>query len=129
MNKLQQSIKNLGSALVRLEEALAEKQPTALMMDGTIQRFEFTLELFWKTLKRLLESEGIEATTPKEVLKNAFAVKWIDDETIWLQMLDDRNKTSHVYDEQAAALIYAHIKVNFHEMQRVYHQVVLKRSR
>ena len=123
MNKLQQSVENLGKALARLEEALAEVNPTSLMVDGTIQRFEFTLELFWKTLKRLLEREGIEATTPKEVLKQSYQAKWIDHETVWIQMLDDRNKTSYIYDEETAGRIYKHIKVNFQEMQQVYRKL------
>jgi len=37
-------------------------------IDGTIQRFEFVIELYWKTLKRLLALEGINTYTPRESL-------------------------------------------------------------
>ncbi len=54
--RLRQSVENLGRALERLDEALAVPLDNPLAIDGTIQRFEFALELFWKTLKRLLEA-------------------------------------------------------------------------
>ena len=90
------------------------------MVDGTIQRFEFTLELYWKTLKRLLLSEGIDAKTPRETLKEAFQAGWLEDEKAWLQMLKDRNETSHVYDEEMALKILANIKQYFHEMKTTF---------
>ena len=74
-------------------------------MDGTIQRFEFVIELFWKTLKRLLAAEGIQTGTPREAMQRAFEANWLGDETAWLQMLKDRNETSHVYDEASAKKI------------------------
>ena len=108
--KIKQSMLNLENALARLEEALNAPEQNDLIIDATIQRFEFVIELFWKTLKRLLEDQGIHATTPREVLKNAYAAEWLKNETVWLQMLNDRNETSHVYDEEAALRIYRHIK-------------------
>lgn len=115
--KLLQSVNNLERALTRLEEALAEDLSNSLLVDGTIQRFEFTIELYWKTLKRILTSEGIETKTPKETLKEAYQVGWLNDETAWLQMLKDRNETSHTYDEEAALRIVRNIKEYFPEMK------------
>lgn len=116
--KRRQSLENLERALTRLEEALAEKTVNSLYIDGTIRRFEFTIELYWKTLKRLLEEEGVETKTPREALKQAYAVGWLQDERAWLQMLRDRNETSHVYDEKKAKQIYENIKMHFPEMKR-----------
>ena len=124
--KIRQSMENLEKALNRLGEALDEANDNALMIDGTIQRFEFTVELFWKTLKRSLAAEGIEANSPKETLKQAYAAKWLNDETIWLQMLKDRNETSHVYDEDKAREIYSHIKAYYKLLQTTYQFLVKK---
>jgi len=124
--KIIQSITNLGNALKRLEEALLIKNPDQLSIDGTIQRFEFTLELFWKTLKRILENEGIGVDTPKATLKEAFQLGWLHDETAWLKMLEDRNKTSHVYDESMAKRIYLDIQKYYPEMQRVFNEIQLR---
>lgn len=79
-------------------------------VDATIQRFEFSVELFWKLLKRLLLDLGQETNYPKAVLREAFSTGLIDQEQKWIQMLDDRNETSHTYDEELADVIYGRIK-------------------
>ncbi|WLR51119.1 nucleotidyltransferase substrate binding protein [Bacillus tianshenii] len=118
--KLNQSVSNLEQALYRLEEALKEDLSNSLVVDGTIQRFEFTIELYWKTLKRLLESEGIETKTPKETLKEAYQAGWLENESAWLQMLKDRNETSHTYNEELALDILENIKTYFPEMKSTF---------
>lgn len=101
----------LGRALDRLDEALAEPESASkLVIDGTIQRFEFAIELCWKAMKRQLGAEGIATATPKETLRRAFQAGWLDDETLWLDMLLDRNRTTHLYDEAMARLIYQRIR-------------------
>lgn len=116
--RVPQSLENLSRAMDRLAEALAHPPAGSLAIDGTIQRFEFTIELFWKTLRRCLEAEGIAAGTPRECLVAAFQAGWTDDEAPWLGMLRDRNLTSHTYNEEQARLIYEHIRQYFPVMQR-----------
>jgi nucleotidyltransferase substrate binding protein (TIGR01987 family) len=118
--KPSQSLINLETALERLAEALQEPTENKLAIDGTIQRFEFVIELYWKTLKRLLAWEGIQTQTPREALQQAYQAGWLADETAWLQMLRDRNQTSHLYNEAMAREIYDHIKQYFSEMERTY---------
>jgi nucleotidyltransferase substrate binding protein (TIGR01987 family) len=118
--RAQQSLENLGKALDRLREALQESPQNSLIVDGTIQRFEFVIELFWKTFQRLLASEGIITSTPRESLRQAFHVGWISDDYPWLEMIRDRNETSHLYDEGIALRIYANIQANFPELERTY---------
>jgi nucleotidyltransferase substrate binding protein (TIGR01987 family) len=118
--KIQQSLNNLERALARLKEALCEPASNSLVIDGTIQRFEFVIELFWKAFKRILDREGIQVSTPRESIKQAYQVGWIEDEDAWLEMLRDRNETSHVYDEATAQRIYESIKRNFVALERVY---------
>jgi nucleotidyltransferase substrate binding protein (TIGR01987 family) len=121
--KAAQSLHNLGAALERLKEALQEPEENPLAIDGTIQRFEFVIELYWKTLKRLLALEGINTHTPRESLQRAYQANWLADETAWLLMLRDRNEASHVYDEEMARRIYGHIKEYFPELERTYHSL------
>lgn len=108
--KAEVSLRNLCRALDRLGKALEVPESNTLAIDGTIQRFEFALELFWKTLKRLLAEEGVETSTPKDTLRKAFQAGWLTDEAAWLQMLSDRNTTSHIYDEETAKRIYDNIR-------------------
>lgn len=118
--KIQQSLTNLGRALTRLKEALDEPGSNILFIEGTIQRFKCVIEPFWKAFKRLLDREGIQVSTPRESIKQAYQVGWIEDEEAWLEMLRDRNETSHVYDEATAQRIYESIKRNFVALERGY---------
>lgn len=43
--------------------------------------------------------------SPRAVLKEAFSMGIIDDEDIWNKILQSRNLTSHIYDEETAIII------------------------
>ncbi|WP_457640376.1 nucleotidyltransferase substrate binding protein [Persephonella sp.] len=102
-------IQNFEKALQRLKEAV-ERAKDDLDRDGVIQRFEFTVELLWKTLKSVLEYQGIECYSPRACIKEAFKANIIDDDEIILDMLEDRNKSSHIYDEETSEEIFERIK-------------------
>lgn len=106
---LDYSIKQLEKAFLKLKNGAASARDD-LDKDGVIQRFEFTSELFWKTLKIFLAYKGIETRTPRDSLKEAFRINLIEDEKLFLNMLEDRNKTSHIYDESTADDIFVRIK-------------------
>lgn len=88
-------------------------------IDATIQRFEFTFELGWKFLKDYFEEKGLILNYPKEIIQEAFAVGLINDEYLWLQMLSDRNMTSHTYNEKLADEIYERIKKYVPELKKI----------
>jgi nucleotidyltransferase substrate binding protein (TIGR01987 family) len=97
-----QRFQNFDRGFVLLREAI-ERKPENLSMlekEGVIQRFEYTFELAWKTLKDYLEQGGlvISPITPRQVIKEAFAAKVITDGEVWINMLDHRNLLSHTYD-------------------------------
>ena len=72
-----------------------------LEKEGTVQRFEYTVELAWKSLKDYIEFSGVElrSITPKSVIKAAFAARIISDGQLWVDMIDHRNLLSHKYDQ------------------------------
>lgn len=113
-----QKIENYKRAYAQLEDAvkryLASPQDS-LYRDGLIQRFEFTVELAWKSLREYLEDQGIvlAVVSPRAVLKEAYATGAIDDGDIWNAILTARNLTSHVYDEATASEIARQICEDF----------------
>ena len=109
---LEYSIQKLEKAFLKLKDgaALAKDE---LDKDGVIQRFEFTFELLWKALKIFLEYQGIDVKTPRDSLKEAFRVELIEDEEAFLDMLEDRNKTSHIYDREESEEIFERIKSRY----------------
>ncbi len=87
----------LEAAVILMEErdlSLLEKQ-------GTIQAFEFTHELAWKTMKDFLNERGnSEIYGSKDSARQAFQYGLIEDGDTWLQMVKSRNLTSHTYNEK-----------------------------
>lgn len=96
----------LERAVGRLSDVLRQEK-TEYMRDSAIQRFEFTYELVWKTLKAFLSVDGVEAVSPKASLREAFRLGWIEDDPLWLETIVLRNQTSHTYNEGVAERIYA----------------------
>ncbi|MBI3878667.1 MAG: nucleotidyltransferase substrate binding protein [Verrucomicrobia bacterium] len=97
-----QRFQNFDRAFLLLQDALKDGPGRLSLLEkqGTIQRFEFSFELAWKTAKDFLEDGGlvISPVTPRQVLKDAFAAKVLDDGQVWIEMLDHRNLLSHTYD-------------------------------
>jgi nucleotidyltransferase substrate binding protein (TIGR01987 family) len=110
---LRDSLTNLTSVVTNLERALTIPKDRELVVEGTIHRFETAIELMWKTLKRALEYEGLHPKTPRESLREAFRAGWLHDEDVWLDMLDSRNTTSHVYLAEELA------EDNYEDIRRV----------
>ena len=80
---------------------------TDLNRDASIQRFEFTMELAWKTMKRILKYKSILINSPRDTIRESAKEGLIDDPKAWFTFLESRNMTSHVYDEKVAERIYS----------------------
>lgn len=118
MSKYEEKRDKLIQAVQRLQEALAdyEKMPNSTVRDGVIQRFEFCTELAWKTCREYLLEQGYtEINSPKPVMRQAFADGLIDDDLVWVEILNARNMTAHLYDDAEAAKIFADIQGSYLE--------------
>lgn len=97
-----QRFEHFENALRLLREALADAERlSALEKEDAVQRFEFTTELAWKTLKDYLEHQGVlvEPFTPKNVVEQASAARILPDGQLWIDMLNCRHRLAHTYDE------------------------------
>jgi nucleotidyltransferase substrate binding protein (TIGR01987 family) len=111
-----QRFANFDRALALLAEASANIGGLSMLeKEGAIQRFEYTLELGWKTLKDYLEAGGlvIAPVTPRQVVKEAFAAKVLSDGQVWIDMIDSRNLLSHTYDSAVFEKIAADISARY----------------
>ena len=112
MDRLHEKYEQFEAAVSRLREALEDYRSTPLssVRDGVIQRFEFCAELAWKTMREYLLDQGYtEINSPKAVIRQAFAYGMIEDAEGWVRLMNDRNLTSHVYDERTAEEIFRRI--------------------
>lgn len=124
MNKIirwKQRFVHLDNAFLFLKTGLEKEFLDPYQEAGIIQTFEFTFELSWKTLKDLLESKGVLAAFPRDVIKEAFAARLIKNGHIWLEMLEKRNILSHTYNRQQATDAVALIRQSyFPNLEQVY---------
>ena len=98
-----QRFQNFDRAFLLLRSALEERgleQMSELEKEGLIQRFEYSYELAWKTMKDYLEEQGtiINPVTPRNVIKEAFSAQIIADGQVWVDMMLHRNLLAHTYD-------------------------------
>ena len=123
-----QRFQNFERAYVLLREALegGPEKLSLLEKEGVVQRFEYTFELAWKTIKDYLEEGGlvISPVTPRQVLKEAFAAKVITEGQVWINMLDNRNLLSHTYDfsvfEKAVQAVAEHYLPVMEELHQFF---------
>jgi nucleotidyltransferase substrate binding protein (TIGR01987 family) len=107
-----QRFQNYEKVLVKLQHMVQRLHATpddeAVHM-AVVQAFEFTYELGWKVLKDYLTFQGNPTTTARDSIKEAFALNIVKDGQAWIDMIQDRNLTSHVYDEATAQKLLTHV--------------------
>ena len=113
--KLTRKLKDLEAALSHFRDALT-LQPSLFpeliadnLKSGQIQKFEFTIELLWKTIQVFLfEVDGIDVVTPKSVAKEFVEAGYCDygEYELFIRAINDRNQLSHIYRQEMAESIW-----------------------
>ena len=112
------SLNEFAKAVLSLEEAInlyhnSSRQSESIkkaFRDACIQRFEYCIELAWKTSMKILGST-VQAAKPaiREMARNNL----ISNPELWLQFIEARNESSHSYDEDVAQKVFKSIEA-FH---------------
>lgn len=101
MSRLTERIENFNKAF-RLFElaacAFRQDENNDINKLALTQGFEIVVELGWKVLKDYLAQKGVRALTPNDVIKEAFSAEIISDGQLWINMVKDRNTSSHEYN-------------------------------
>jgi nucleotidyltransferase substrate binding protein (TIGR01987 family) len=95
---------NFEAALAKLVEFKKLYDGSEIHRAGIIQAFEFTFEQCWKAIQKKAGQEGLILASPKKALEWAMSTGWIalPKENTWLEMMSDRNLTSHTYRDKTA---------------------------
>jgi nucleotidyltransferase substrate binding protein (TIGR01987 family) len=113
-----QRFQNFDKAFKQLKNGLERLDSLDnLAKEGLIQRFEYTLELAWKTLKDYLEANEVITNFPKEVIRQSYKTELIKDGDIWMEMLQNRNLLAHTYDEEV-------FNISIDKISRIYFQEI-----
>lgn len=108
---MKQQVDNCQKALTKLKEFLdiAKENDVDYMHAAVIQAFEYNFELFWKIYQKLANQEGEKIGSPKQAFSYAFQSGLIKEENVWLNILNDRNLTTHTYHQEIADQIFTRI--------------------
>ncbi|NBV28155.1 hypothetical protein EBR43_00505 [bacterium] len=111
ISKLEKSLLNLESTqFISMDKNIYAICETYLM-DACIKRFELTFDLLWKTLRVFFYYKGIELHYPKDVLKEGYLTDYLEDELLWLRMLQDYNISAYSYDDTLASDLFKRIQL------------------
>ena len=108
-----QRFENYEKSFLLLSSALKIDMPSLVEKAGVIQFFETTFELSWKLMKDYLSYLGYEVKSPRDAIKQSFAIELIKDGDLWINALMDRNLTTHTYDEEMVNEVYEAVKNNY----------------
>ena len=98
-----QRFSNFKKAFVKLDSAAKKSSRSELEQEGLIQRFEYTYELAWSTLKDFFEYQGYtEISGSRDAFKLAIERGLIQDGKEWMKMIENRQRTSHTYNQETA---------------------------
>ncbi|MHB8064174.1 MAG: nucleotidyltransferase substrate binding protein [Ruminiclostridium sp.] len=128
-----QRFQNFDRAFVLLRSAFEEKgidEFSQLEQEGIIQRFEYTYELAWKTMKDYLQDNGITVLneiTPRSVIKEAYAAKIIKDGQVWIDMMLHRSILAHTYDFTKFQEVLKVIDERYLDAIEKFHEWLLER--
>ena len=112
-----QRFNNYTYAIKLLEQAINLKELDIFQQAGMIQFFEMCSELSWKLMKDYLEEQGFnDLNTPRGVIKQAFNSGIIKDGHSWMELLSDRNLTSHIYNEATSQQIIELVRNKYYPM-------------
>jgi len=105
----EQRFSNFEKALkqiIKASELASQRTLSELEQQGLIQAFEYTHELIWKTLKDFLEYKGNkDIYGSRDATRKAFKLGLISNGDVWMDMIKNRNQTSHTYNEETAKKI------------------------
>lgn len=114
--ELEKALNTLNEAMTYAKASKNDLTLYKIARDACIQRFEYSIELSWKTSMKLL---GSQTKFAKPALREMARANLISDIEKWFAFVEARNKTSHSYDEDVASAIYKQIELFYDEAQNL----------
>ena len=117
IDALERSV-NTASSLDTSDDDLRET-----VRAGVIQNFEVAYEQCWKMMKRWLEenigSTYVDGVTRRELFRLAAENRLITDVDQWMDYHNERNQTSHTYNEETAQSVFEEATEFVHDAKQL----------
>lgn len=119
LNKLSQAVKYPGNNYIHIKEPFEDSESgnvlDEIIKDGLIHRFEYTHELAWNVMTDYAKYQGnSNVGGSRDATREAFQLHLISDGNVWMDMIGNRNKTSHTYNEETSEEIYSKIVMDYY---------------
>jgi nucleotidyltransferase substrate binding protein (TIGR01987 family) len=101
-------LQDFKKTIDNLDEVLNMKEEN-IVRDAAMKRFDLCFDTAWKLVKNLAKKEGIECYSPRQCFKVGFQLKLLGHDSEWVDMLEDRNLSAHLYKEEEAIKIYTRL--------------------
>ncbi|MEL6780639.1 MAG: nucleotidyltransferase substrate binding protein [Cyanobacteria bacterium J06597_16] len=109
-----QRFESYQKALAQLTKFIEKGGLNELEEQGLIQAFEYTHELAWKLLQEFLRCRGVQDLYgSKDATRKAFNLGLIAQGEVWMDMIKDRNRTSHTYNRETAIEITSSVRDSY----------------
>jgi nucleotidyltransferase substrate binding protein (TIGR01987 family) len=121
VEKFKKALLSFNSAMGQ-DLSLFEPVVNDILINGQVQKFEYCSELMWKTIRTLIRiNNEISAKSPKDAVKEFYNCGYIEenDLEIMVNILEDRNKLSHVYNEEIFLQVHGRLSSYREVMNKV----------
>lgn len=118
MSRLQERIENFDKAydlFIEMCDNYIENKESNSNRLALTQSFEIVFELGWKVLKDYLKTKGIDVFTPRDTIKEAFGAEILLNAQVWIDMIQDRNASSHEYNQDKVNNILERISTTYYK--------------
>ena len=100
-----------SSKLYSAIEVANSRDLSELEVQGLIKAFEFTYELAWNLLRDYFIFQGSNSITgSRDAFREGLNKGLIRNDENWLNMITDRNQSTHIYNQETALEIAERIK-------------------
>lgn len=114
---LEKAVTSLGESLSLYNSIPDPSAPAKLAFrDACIRRFEYSLELSWKSSMKIL---GSNTSAAKPAVREMARNNLINMPELWFEFVDARNNTSHTYSENMAFKVFEKVQQFFPEAQKL----------
>lgn len=96
-------------SLASLKEIYVPQTDSVILRDAIILRFQYSIEMAWKTSKKVIEDQGLEADSPKNVMRVLAKINLIESAEPWIDFVNARNLIVHTYNQDTAMEVFTKV--------------------
>lgn len=117
LNNYKKALQQLQKGVEYFKNKIHKNEPiNDLEKQGLIKSFELCFELSWKLITDYFKYQGIvDIRGSRDAFRVAYKHNIIENQEIWLEMINARNLSVHTYDSQLVEELISNILNNYYQ--------------